>query len=283
MRIPVRAGTTAIVAGLVLGAQAPSAFADSSTDRLERWRGKWGAKQTHWHINGVHPVLARYMDTLLPPGKSAGAAVIFPLCGAAVDLGNLAKEGFEVFGVEGVPEAVDSLMGAFGYELPPVSAVVMDGGGMMELTMRSAVDKSSANQPSIHAIQTDFLRLTPHALSSLSTRVRPTPPSFQAAFDRGSLVAIQPSDRPQYVRTLSNLMAPGGRILLVSVEHRPFSDGRLGPPFQLTEGDIKSLFEPLGFSVTLLHREDRMPIESVWKKRGLSHFNETAYLVTKGL
>jgi hypothetical protein len=35
------------------------------------------------------------------------------------------------------------------------------------------------------------------------------------------------------------------------------------------------------YSVELLMREDRMPIEDVWKKRGCTWFNEATYIITK--
>ena len=67
-------------------------------------------------------------------------------------------------------------------------------------------------------------------------------PAFDAAFDRGALVAIEPSDRRAYAATLTGLMAPTGRVLLVAVEHDAFSDGRLGPPFNVSEVQVRDLF-----------------------------------------
>lgn len=59
--------------------------------------------------------------------------------------------------------------------------------------------------------------------------------TFDAAFDRGALIAIEPEDRPQYVSVLTSLMAPGGKILLVAIEHEP----AFGPPHSLNEAQVR--------------------------------------------
>ena len=78
-----------------------------------------------------------------------------------------------------------------------------------------------------------------HVLSSLlsslcfSPRHRdasPAPGTFDAAFDRGSLVAIDPELRERYAAALAPLVRPGGSILLVTVFHDPFKDGRSAAP-----------------------------------------------------
>jgi len=77
---------------------------------------------------------------------------------------------------------------------------------------------------------------------------------------------------------------------LVATEHDPFFGGAfgpfggLGPPFDLTEQQIRALFEEPsegGFEVAVLKREDRMPLEPNWTKRGCSYFNEATYLLTR--
>ena len=100
------------------------------------------------------------------------------------------------------------------------------------------------------------------------------------AFDRGGLVAVNPADRPAYAATLARLVAPRGRVLLVAVEHPPFKNGSLGPPFNVGPEEVMALFEG-NFEVELLRREDRLPLESVWAKRGCSFFNEATYLLTR--
>jgi thiopurine S-methyltransferase len=104
--------------------------------------------------------------------------------------------------------------------------------------------------------------------------------SFEAVFDRGALVAIEPSLHERYADTLHSVLEGGARILLVTVEHDPFKNGKLGPPFSVSHDTVRRLFPPPQFDVELLAREDRMPVEAVWKQRGCSHFYEAVYLIT---
>ena len=62
--------------------------------------------------------------------------------------------------------------------------------------------------------------------------------AFDTAFDRGALVAVTPLDREAYARTLSSLMGPNARVLLVVVEHEGLEDGRKGPPFSVSPSEV---------------------------------------------
>ena len=105
--------------------------------------------------------------------------------------------------------------------------------------------------------------------------------SFDACFDRGGLVAVAPSDREAYAAALRRLLRPGGRVLLVAVEHPPFAPGgSLGPPHSIDAAEVKRLFDG-DFSIAQLQREDRLPLEPVWVERGCGFFFETTYLLTR--
>ena len=52
--------------------------------------------------------------------------------------------------------------------------------------------------------------------------------SFQAVFDRASLVAIPEELRPDFVHGLTDLMSPGSKLLLICVDYDPSKMS--GPP-----------------------------------------------------
>ena len=96
---------------------------------------------------------------------------------------------------------------------------------------------------------------------------------FEAIFDRASMVAIDPSLRKDYVSVLGSLLKPGGKILLVSIERRSGTEeDKAGPPFSLTETNIRELYEGLDWveSVSLLNdsgeqkRNDGRPMVSMY-------------------
>ena len=144
--------------------------------------------------------------------------MLFPLCGSSIDLAHLALRGHPVYGVEGVKVAVDDLLGAFGQEgvALPCAQDHRRQAAAAGLRLRTAVAPGEAGSDTpaeLKAVEGDFLQLTSSAAGALGL------PAFDAAFDRGALVAIEPSDRRAYASTLTGLMAPTGRVLLVAVEH----------------------------------------------------------------
>ena len=65
--------------------------------------------------------------------------------------------------------------------------------------------------------------------------------SFQAVFDRASLVAIPEELRPDYVQGLTDLMSPGSRLLLICVDYDPLKMS--GPPYSVSQIELENLFQ----------------------------------------
>ncbi|CAK0829572.1 unnamed protein product, partial [Prorocentrum cordatum] len=259
--------------------------------RLDRWQKRWDSNQLGWHLTDVNPFLRRYLAEMLPPQPGVetppgmGRRVLVPLCGATVDMAFLARQGFRVVGVDGVAAAFDRFAEEHAIQLP-------SGGRTMVVTMppamsperfevRAAVigadpaDTATRTEaaPPVILVRGDFLELGAAEAEALVP--------FDAALDRASLVAIAPADRPRYAEVLAGLLAPGGRVLLVTCEHAPFADGVLGPPFQVTEADVRAHFGG-AFDVRLLCREDTIDSGPMrMRDRGLDHFYEAAYLLTR--
>lgn len=277
-------GAGASSAAVVLhGVHGAPVHCDGQPDRLHFWKSKWDANQIAFHMEAVNPNLLRYYDQLLPDrgephAVGMGPRVLIPLCGKAVDMAFLARKGFRVVGTELVRKAIDDFAvqnGVMGHSvsinLPPSidsgsfrGHAVLIGAGQEESTRAEP-------PPPVIFIEGDFLKLGPEEAKVLVP--------FPAVFDRGSLVAILPESRKQYACAVTELVEVGGRVLLIAVEHDPFKSG-LGPPFEVTEADVKELYAA-EFEVRLLHREDRMEKEPAWRERGATRFNECAYLLTK--
>eukprot|EP00656_Telonema_subtile_P030823 TRINITY_DN33796_c0_g1_i1.p1 TRINITY_DN33796_c0_g1~~TRINITY_DN33796_c0_g1_i1.p1 ORF type:complete len:150 (+),score=42.61 TRINITY_DN33796_c0_g1_i1:92-541(+) len=103
---------------------------------------------------------------------------------------------------------------------------------------------------------------------------------FEACWDRGAFVAIDPSDRAKYGALLSQSIKPGGRVFLLALEHPTMKGGKLGPPYST---DLEAVTAAFGryFEVKEVDRWDVNELEG-WKQRmGTEYFNEVAYLLTK--
>jgi len=268
-------------------------------ERLKKWQEKWRAgidksEDPSWHLKKPHPQLKKHLAKLLPD-DTPGQQILFPLCGASVDLGHLARLGHHCFGVDGVPEAIDQLLKDWGEEIPSGSDLApgetrfrvatpgwwqnMASQQMSKADGRLGGDGGPGKTglppyepaPFLFGIQCDFLDFGAAAAGKFGLG------DFGAAFDRGGLVAVAPADRPKYAANLAALLKPGARLMLVAVEHEP---KEFGPPHSLDEREVHKLLGG-AFDIKLLERENRMKVEPVWKERGATSFDEVTYLCTR--
>jgi len=125
-----------------------------------------------------------------------------------------------------------------------------------------------------------------------TTLVKPPPfvGTFDAVYDRASIVAIEPGLRTSYVKILDRLLRPGGRILMVALERKSKSSveaTKKGPPYSIPEETVRSLFADPGnnssYSVTLLDQTDQLVVNPSDKERypDLDQLLETVYLIQK--
>ena len=108
---------------------------------------------------------------------------------------------------------------------------------------------------------------------------------FGAIFDRASLVAIDPKLRRDYVDVIGKVIAPGGKILLVTLERRGSDQAAVqsGPPFSVTESQVRELYEGLEWveSVSVLEMQDTFVTDPSQKARyeGLDSMMECVFLI----
>jgi len=235
--------------------------------RIAPWTERWEIGRTQFHLDDVHHVLKQYLNELT--GGRNSLRILVPLCGKSEDLKFLASEkrldsqAHVVFGVDGVALAADQLEQEQGGSITYARVIQCAPGAEVR-------GISFGPDWMINFVLADYFSIGPEFGLG----------QFDACWDRGSLVAIDPADREQYVQVTSSLLSPGARILLVTVEHGPFSGGKLGPPFSIQEDEVHRLYQD-DFTVTLLGREDRMEKEPAWTERGCGWFNEAAYALQK--
>lgn len=169
-----------------------------------------------------------------------------PLCGKSEDLVWLATKHDSVEGVELSQIAVRSFFAEHFYT-PTVTPI----SGMHEL------------------YQFDEL--------SIYTGDFFTAPVSQAdiVYDRAALVALPQDMREEYVARLKQLLNPGGRILLVTLNYP--QEEMAGPPFSVPLEEIKQLFA--GYKVTCLNVDQADEHHPKIAKKGLSRFSEEVYLI----
>jgi thiopurine S-methyltransferase len=109
---------------------------------------------------------------------------------------------------------------------------------------------------------------------------------FDGVWDRGSLVAIDPSLREQYVDKIGELITkPNGKYLL-STFLRPNNDTTTGPPFSIDETEIRRLFGAKAWvdTITLLDSHSFLALEPWYKAIStylrLGNIKEEIYIIT---
>jgi len=185
------------------------------------WQDRWKQGQIGFHRSDVNPFLVEHWGAL---GLQANDRVFVPLCGKSLDMLWLRDRGHSVLGVELSPIAVrDFFVAAW---LTP------------EVSRSNAFEVS--NTKGIEIRQGDFFALGAEDFVGV-----------RAVYDRAALIALPPNLRVAYARALREKLPKSVRMLLVVLEANPASTG--GPPFSVTEKEVRELYEP-AFDIKVLHR-----------------------------
>ncbi|MEZ9061060.1 MULTISPECIES: thiopurine S-methyltransferase [unclassified Vibrio] len=209
----------------------------------EFWHNKWAANQIGFHLEDVNPLLIKFWEKTEP---SYEKSVFVPLCGKSEDLIWLASKHEEVQGVELSQIAVRAFFSEHFYT-PTVTQI----SGQHELYQ--------------------FDELSVYTGDYFTAPIQPV----DIIYDRASLVALPEEMRVQYVERLKQLLKPGGKILLVTLDYD--QNEMAGPPFSVPKLEIDQLFA--GYKITLLNQDIADDEHPKIAKKGLSRFCEEVYLI----
>lgn len=212
----------------------------------EFWTQRWLNQQTGFHQQDINQYLVAHWQQL---GIQPGSRVLVPLCGKSLDMIWLRDQGFHVIGVELSEIAVKAFFQENGLDY-----------------QFQQLDQSGCYQaPGITIFQGDFFDLQADMLNDID-----------AVFDRASMVALPESMRVDYV---SHLLALSGKapILLISLEYEQTEMS--GPPFAVSESEIRQLFNTSSKQVIHLLTENLLELEPRFKQKGLSRLDEIVYKI----
>ncbi|WP_046224074.1 thiopurine S-methyltransferase [Vibrio sp. ECSMB14106] len=209
----------------------------------EFWHNKWAANQIGFHLEDVNPLLIEFWEKTNPNYEKS---VFVPLCGKSEDLIWVASKHEEVQGVELSQIAVRAFFSEHFYT-PTVTQI----NGQHELYQ--------------------FDELSVYTGDYFTAPIQPV----DIIYDRASLVALPAEMRVQYVERLKQLLKPGGKILLVTLDYD--QNEMAGPPFSVPKLEIDQLFA--GYKITLLNQDIADDEHPKIAKKGLSRFCEEVYLI----
>ena len=214
----------------------------------EFWLERWQQNQIGFHQEEGNPALREFVGELkIVPGDM----VFVPLCGKSQDLEWLHNQDYRVLGVELSSIAVEDFFAEQGKEV--------------SVTQRDRFQ--SYRNDDIEILCGDYFDLNAEMFNEV-----------RAVFDRAALIAMPPEMRPAYAENIAELVTPGTRILLVTME---YPDNQMqGPPFSVPEENVRELYSK-EFSISVLQENDILAREPRFRERGLTSMVEKIYLLQK--
>ena len=213
---------------------------------MNQWESRWQEGRIGFHLPEVNSYLLRYSDKLLTQDPES---VFVPLCGKTLDLPWLAGRTKKVVGIELVHKAVKD----FFKENKLTHSIQQSG----KLNLFSS--------DTIVLFQGDFFDLNKEQTAS-----------FDAIYDRASIVAFDQPERERYVNHLMSFLEPGGRIFLIALEYD--QNQMTGPPFSVPADEIEWLYVPYGV-LELLETSDIL--DERFRKKGLDGMLERVFQFIK--
>ena len=214
----------------------------------EYWLESWneGGTKTDFHRQDVHPFAHLY----LPPWELNGKHVFVPCCGKDNVLTYFRGHAAHVTGIDLARTAIDQYAAENNLDLTETAPGRFEADGVTLLCR-------------------DVFTLKPSDI-----------PPIDIVWDRASLIAF-PDDgrhslRRRYVEKMHDLMAPGSRMLLVTVEYGPPRDET---PFSVGKNMVREYFG-LGYQIDHLLKLAK-PEHRMVARFGLRFFSEHGFEMTR--
>ena len=208
------------------------------------WLQRWHDNQIGFHQNKPTPLLLKHWPAI---GMPVGATVFVPLAGKSLDMVWFASQGYRVLGVELSPLAIKQFISEHGI-VPEV---------------RESKYGTHYIAGNVEIIQGDVFALDAEALQDCSV-----------VFDRAALIALPAELRKRYVDEVYSLLPQGCRGLLITLEYPQHE--KQGPPFSVTEAEVRERFEAQ-WHVETLERRDILAQQPAFAEEGVTALDTVVY------
>jgi thiopurine S-methyltransferase len=202
------------------------------------WLERWANGRTGWHQAEGNAGLRKHWP-------ETSGRVLVPLCGKSPDMLWLAARGHDVVGVELAEAAI------------------------REFFAEQTLDFNFDDTGPMHCYSAVDLPITLYCGDYFSF----AGDRFDGLYDRGALVAINPSLREKYIRVTRNLLNPDARRLIVTLEYE--QDVVQGPPFAVTANEMTRYWPDLE---RVSAQEDIENCPPKFREGGLTTIKEVVWL-----
>ncbi|MEE4331640.1 MAG: thiopurine S-methyltransferase [Wenzhouxiangella sp.] len=211
----------------------------------EFWQQRWQNDEIGFHEGTVNRFLAEHWPALSPRGDET---VFVPLCGKSFDMVWLRERGHRVLGVELSSIACRAFFSERGVE-PTVTET--------ESFVHFAHD-------GIDLYCGDFFDLPLARFFDV-----------ELFYDRAALIALPPAVRQRYCARLGEIMGPGRRGLMITLDYPAQAFG--GPPFAVSDEEVRRNLDRR-FDIDRLYRAPLANERLI--ERGLKSATESVFRLT---
>lgn len=210
----------------------------------QQWLERWTQNRIAFHEDDVNQYLQAYLPQF---SLQQGASLFMPLCGKAHDIAWLARQGFEVIGIELSSLAIEAFF---------------DEHALRYQTLESDrfILRKAAN---ICLLEGDYFDLRAEDLGAVAL-----------VYDRAALIAIDESRRSNYCEHLLSIIPTDSSMLLITLDY-PQAEMQ-GPPYAVSNEEVIQHYAAT-FSIELLERRDVLHERPRWREQGLTSLSESVY------
>lgn len=212
------------------------------------WLNRWQQNNIGFHQNETNTYLKRYINLF---NLKPGSRVFLPLCGKAHDIAWLAKQGFEVIGIELSGIAIEAFFAEFKLQYQRFESDCF-------------IMRKSGN---IMLLEGDYFDLRPEDLEGC-----------QMIFDRAALIAIDRDNRARYSAHIHALTKASCDMLLVTLEYD--QSIMSGPPFSVPHDEVCQYYQD-SYQIELLETNEVVDEQPRWRDKGLTSLLEKTYRLTR--
>ncbi len=208
------------------------------------WLERWEKNQIGFHQTEVNSYLKRFINDF---NLALGDRIFLPLCGKAHDIAWLAKQGFEVIGIELSSVAIEAFFAEFKLQY-------------QQFASDRFVLRKSGN---IMIFEGDYFDLQAQDLEGC-----------KLVFDRAALIAIDEANRSRYSQHMMDMTASADDMLLVTLSYD--QSVMSGPPFSVSDDEVFRHYQS-DYEIDLLERNEVVDEQPRWRDKGLSSLLESVY------
>ena len=210
----------------------------------QHWLDRWREDRIGFHEASVNQHLQHWFPKY---AGTSGSRVFVPLCGKALDMLWMARQGFEVLGVELSEIAIEAFF------------------------EENELDYRQSRQGPFRVYETDGIRLLQGDFFDLDAADLA---GCELVYDRAALIAMEAEDRPAYYDHMLAIMPPACKMLLITLDYDPAE--MRGPPFSVPTEEVMRHYQD-AFQITTLAMENIVDERPRWRKVGLTALEESVF------